>query len=322
MDAQADRQTLFPKIEPFGEGTLSLDGGHEMYWEQSGNPDGVPVVFLHGGPGAGANAAHRRFFDPEFYRIVIFDQRGAGRSKPYAELADNTTQYLVDDMEALRRHLGIERWLLFGGSWGSTLALSYGVKHPERAAGFVLRGIFLGTTKELDWFLNGLRVVFPEAWRAFTEFLPEEERGDVLEGYYRRLTDPDPKIHRPAAQAWNHYETSCSTLITDFEKETPSGSGPQALALARIEAHYFKNGMFLEDDYLLKNIGVIRDIPAMIVQGRYDMVCPVITADTLARAWPKAVYAVVPDAGHSAMEPGIRAALVKATERLKEAMTE
>ncbi len=321
MDAQADRQSLFPKIEPFGEGTLSFDGGHEMYWEQSGNPDGVPVVFLHGGPGAGANAAHRRFFDPEFYRIVIFDQRGAGRSKPYAELADNTTQHLVDDMEALRRHLGIERWLLFGGSWGSTLALSYGVKHPERAAGFVLRGIFLGTAKELDWFLNGLSVVFPEAWRAFTEFLPEDERGDVLDGYYRRLTDPDPKIHRPAAQAWNHYETSCSTLITNFERGASSGSGPQALALARIEAHYFKNGMFLEDDYLLKNIDVVRDIPAMIVQGRYDMVCPVITADALARAWPKADYAVVPDAGHSAMEPGIRAALVKATERLKETVT-
>ncbi len=322
MDAQADRQTLFPKIEPFGEGTLPLDGGHEMYWEQSGNPDGMPVVFLHGGPGAGANTAHRRFFDPEFYRIVIFDQRGAGRSTPYAELADNTTHYLVDDMEALRRHLGIERWLLFGGSWGSTLALSYGVKHPERAAGFVLRGIFLGTTKELDWFLTGLRIVFPEAWRAFTEFLPEEERGDVLDGYYRRLTDPDPKIHWPAAQAWNHYETSCSTLITDFEKGPPSGSGLQALALARIEAHYFKNSMFLEDDYLLKKIEVIRDIPAMVVQGRYDMVCPVITADTLAQAWPKADYAVVPDAGHSAMEPGIRSALVKATERLKEAMTE
>ena len=322
MDVHAERQTLFPKIDPFGEGTLSLDGGHKMYWEQSGNPNGVPVVFLHGGPGAGANAAHRRFFDPEFYRIVIFDQRGAGRSKPYAELADNTTQHLVDDMEVLRRHLGIERWLLFGGSWGSTLALSYGVKHPERAAGFVLRGIFLGTTKELDWFLNGLRVVFPEAWRAFTEFLPEEERGDVLDGYYRRLTDSDPKIHRPAAQAWNHYETSCSTLITDFEKGAPSGSGPQALALARIEAHYFKNGMFLEDDYLLKNIDVIRDIPAMIVQGRYDMVCPVITADTLARAWPKADYAVIPDAGHSAMEPGIRAALVMATEGLKKALTE
>ena len=322
MDAHADRQTLFPKIEPFGEGTLSLDGGHEMYWEQSGNPNGVPVVFLHGGPGAGANAAHRRFFDPEFYRIVIFDQRGAGRSKPYAELADNNTQHLVDDMEALRRHLGIERWLLFGGSWGSTLALSYGVKHPERAAGFVLRGIFLGTTKEIDWFLNGLRVVFPEAWRAFNEFLPEDEGGDVLDGYYRRLTDPDPKIHRPAAQAWNHYETSCSTLITDFKRGTPSGNGPQALALARIEAHYFKNGMFLEDDYLLENIDVIRDIPGMIVQGRYDMVCPVITADTLAQAWPKADYAIIPDAGHSAMEPGIRAALVKATERLKGAMTE
>lgn len=320
MDAQVDRQNLFPKIQPFGNGMLSLDSGHEMYWEQSGNPDGVPVLFLHGGPGAGANAAHRRFFDPDFYRIVIFDQRGAGRSKPYAELKDNTTWHLVDDMAALRRHLGIDRWLIFGGSWGSTLALAYGMTHPGHCAGFVLRGVFLGAADEMDWFLNGMQVVFPEAWRAFTGFLPEDEQSDVLEGYYRRLTDPDPMVHLPAARSWNRYETVCSTLLAEKEDGAPSSGGPQSLALARIEAHYFKNGMFLEDDYLLSNIDKVRDVPAVIVHGRYDMICPIITADKLATAWPKAEYVIVRDAGHSAMEPGIRSALVDATEGLKDAL--
>jgi len=317
MDAQAGRQALFPKIEPFGEGLLSLGGGHEMYWEQSGNPDGVPVVFLHGGPGAGANAAHRRFFDPETYRIVIFDQRGAGRSKPFSEITDNTTDHLVEDIETLRRHLGIEGWLIFGGSWGSTLALAYGIKHPERCTGFILRGIFLGSMQELDWFLGGIRTVFPEAWRDFMGFLPEDERADPTEAYFRRLTDPDPAQYLPAAEAWNHYEASCSVLRVNFNDTKPTGGGGAGLALARIEAHYFRNGMFLDDDYLLNNLGAVRDIPAVIIQGRYDMVCPIVTADKLAAAWPKADYVIVPDAGHSAMEPGIRTALVKATEDLK-----
>jgi len=317
MDAQTDRQNLFPKIEPFADGMLPVGGGHELYWEQSGNPDGVPVVFLHGGPGAGANASHRRFFDPDFYRIVIFDQRGAGRSRPYAELAHNTTQTLVADVETLRKHLDIPRWQVFGGSWGATLALVYGIEHPERCSGFVLRGVFLGTTGELEWFLDGVRNVFPEAWRAFTGFLPEAERADVLGGFHRRLTDPDPKVHLPAAEVWNRYETSCSTLLNDIEEGNAVSGGSRSLAIARIEAHYFKHGMFLEDNYLLRNVGRVRDIPAVIVQGRYDMVCPIVTADRLAAAWPQAQYVVVPDAGHSAMEPGIRKALVQATERLK-----
>ena len=317
MDAQDGQQTLFPKIEPFGEGMLSLGGGQEMYWEQSGNPDGVPVVFLHGGPGAGANAAHRRFFDPETYRIVIFDQRGAGRSKPFSELANNTTDHLVDDIETLRRHLGIDRWLIFGGSWGSTLGLAYGIKHSDRCSGFILRGIFLGGAEELDWFMGGIQTFFPEAWRKFMGFLPEQERSDPTEAYYRRLTNPDPAVHLPAAEAWNHYEASCSVLKVNFNDTKPTGGGGAGLALARIESHYFKNNMFLDDDALLNNLGAVQDIPAVIVQGRYDMVCPIVTADKLAAAWPKAEYVIVPDAGHSAMEPGIRTALVKATEELK-----
>lgn len=320
MDAQTDRQPLFPKISPFEDGMLSLDGGHEMYWEQSGNPDGFPVVFLHGGPGAGANPAHRRFFDPKFYRIIIFDQRGAGRSKPFGELNENTTQHLVEDIETLRRHLGVERWLIFGGSWGSTLALAYGAVYPERTAGFVLRGIFLGTTAELDWFVNGIRTVFPEAWKAFNGFLPEDEQGDIIGAYYRRLTNPDPKVHLPAAGAWNRYETSCSVLLTDFKDSAPSGAGAGSLPLALIEAHYFKNGMFLDDDYLMENIDKFQDVPAVIVQGRYDMICPIVTADKLADRWPKADYVIVPDAGHSAMETGIRQALVKATEKFKKTL--
>jgi len=317
MDTHSARQSLFPRIEPFDKGTLSLGGAHEMYWEQSGNPNGFPVVFLHGGPGAGANPAHRRFFDPEFYRIVIYDQRGSGRSKPFSELSDNTTDLLVDDIEALRRYLGIDRWMVFGGSWGSTLALAYGIKNPDRCAAFVLRGVFLGSQAELDWFLYGIETVFPEAWNAFSGFLPEDERGDLFENYHRRLTDPDPDVHLPAAEAWNRYETSCSVLIVDFNGAPPSGGGPGSLGLARIEAHYFKNGMFLEDDYLLDNVSALSDIPAAIVQGRYDMVCPIVTADKLAARWPKADYVIVPDAGHSAMETGIREALVKATQRLK-----
>jgi len=274
-------------------------------------------VFLHGGPGAGANASHRRFFDPDFYRIVILDQRGAGRSRPYAALEDNSTWHLVDDIETLRKHLGIEHWMAFGGSWGATLALAYGIKHPERCAGFVLRGVFLGTREELDWFLNGIRNVFPEAWRAFTGFLPKAERADVLEGYYHRLVDPDPKVHLPAAEAWNGYETACSTLLSDQEDGNGISGGSRSLAIARIEAHYFKHRMFLDDNYLMRNVGRVLGVPAVIVQGRYDMVCPIVTADQLARAWPEATYKIVADAGHSAMEPGIRKALVGATERLK-----
>jgi proline iminopeptidase len=317
MDTRYARSDLFPEIEPYRTGMLALDRQHNMYWEESGNPRGMPVLFLHGGPGAGAAAAHRRFFDPRHYRIIIFDQRGCGRSVPHADLTDNTTPHLIGDIERLRQALAIERWLLFGGSWGSTLALSYGLRWPDRCAGFVLRGLFLGTKAEVDWFLYGMRTFFPEAWRTFTEFLPEDERDDLLAAYYRRLIDPDPDIHQPAAAAWSRYETACSNLIPRQE-ELGGGVGDiSALALARIEAHFFINDLFLPDGEILANVDILRRLPAVLVQGRYDMVCPIATADTLARAWPEARYCVVPDAGHSAMEPGIRAALVRATEAMK-----
>ena len=315
MDVRHTRLDLFPEIQPYARGVLDLDGRHTMYWEQSGNPEGEPVVFLHGGPGAGASPAHRRFFDPSHYRIVVFDQRGCGRSRPYADLTDNTTWHLVDDMERLRRHLGIDRWLVFGGSWGAALALAYGVRWPDRCTGFVLRGVFLGNRREVDWFLYGMGTVFPEAWRSFRDFLPESERHDVLNAYYARLVSADPTVHRAAAAAWSRYETACSNLIP--RADDVAGGDGAALALARLEAHYFVNDVFLVDGELLNGIGALRHLPAAIVQGRYDMVCPVITADTLARAWPEAEYQIVPDAGHSAMEPGIRTALVHATEAMK-----
>lgn len=316
MDVRHHRTDLYPEIEPFASGQLPLDGGHVMYWEQSGNPHGVPVLFLHGGPGAGAAAAHRRFFDPRYYRIVIFDQRGCGRSRPHGVVQNNSTPHLVADIEALRRHLNIYQWILFGGSWGSTLALAYGTRWPQHCAGFILRGIFLGTRKEVDWFLYGMGTFFPEAWRAFASHLPEREHKDLLGGYYRRLMDPDPAVHLPAAAAWSRYETVCSNLIPRPDEPISSGDSA-ALALARIEAHYFVNDVFLRDGELLANIRRLRQVPAVIVQGRYDMVCPIVTSDELARAWPEARYVIVPDAGHSAMEPGIRAALVRATESIK-----
>ena len=311
------RRDLFPEIEAYETGYLPLDTRHVMYWEQSGNPQGMPVVFLHGGPGAGATPAHRRFFDPAYYRIVVFDQRGSGRSKPLGALEDNTTPHLVADIERLRTHLGIERWMVFGGSWGSTLSLAYAQAHPERCLGLVLRGIFLCRRSEIEWFLYGMREIFPENWRAFSGFLPEEERADLLGNYHRRLIDPDPAVHMPAARAWSTYEGACSTLLPSPETVANFGQERMALGLARIEAHYFVNDAFLPEGGLLAHIDRIRHIPTTIVQGRYDMVCPIRSADDLVQAWPEAEYFVVPDAGHSAMEPGIRTRLVEATERFK-----
>jgi proline iminopeptidase len=311
------RRDLFPPIEPYTTGTLAVDGRHTLYWEQSGNPRGIPVMFLHGGPGAGATATHRRFFDPTSYRIVVFDQRGAGRSTPLGELTDNSTRHLVADIEALRRHLGIERWVVFGGSWGSTLALNYAVAHRERCRALILRGIFLCRQSEVDWFLYGIRNVFPEAWRAFAAAIPEHERGDLLVAYYRRLTNPDPIVHLPAARAWSTFEGSCSTLLPSADAIAGLGEDRMALGLARIEAHYFTHEIVAHEHDLLRQLDRIRAIPTTIVQGRYDMVCPIVTADELAKAWPEAEYVVVPDAGHSAMEPGVRAQLVAATERMK-----
>ena len=313
---------LYPFIEPRASGMLELDCRHRMYWEEAGNTSGVPVVFLHGGPGAGSTADHRRFFDPRFYRIIVFDQRGAGRSSPHGEIEHNTTQLLVADLEILRTHLGVERWVLFGGSWGSTLALAYGTSHPERCLGFVLRGIFLGSTDEIDWFLHGLRRFFPEAWRAFVHDIPEAERGDLLQAYHRRLVHPDPQVHLPAARAWSAYEGACSTLRPSGENVRQVTVNPTALSLARIEAHYFVNDIFMPQGTLLSGVARLRHLPCWIVQGRYDAVCPIATADSLARAWPEARYVIVPDAGHSAWEPGILAALVQATEALKEPLAE
>jgi len=308
---------LFPPVEPFATGTLALDAPHRMYFEQSGDPRGVPVVFLHGGPGAGASAVHRQFFDPAFYRIVVYDQRGAGRSTPLGCLENNTTPKLVEDLEKLREHLGIERWLVFGGSWGSTLALAYAEHHPERCRGLVLRGIFLCRQSEIDWFLYGVRHIFPDAWRTFAGYIPEAERGDLLEAYHKRLTHPDPAVHMPAARCWSVYEGSCSTLLPNPGLVADFASDRVALGLARIEAHYFKHDIFLPEDFLMKNVGRLKDVPGVIVQGRYDIVCPAVSADDLHRAWPEAEYFVVPDAGHSAFEPGIRSRLVAATEQFK-----
>lgn len=311
------RGDLFPDIAPFETGLLPLESGHVMYWEQVGNPRGQPVLFLHGGPGAGAGAVHRRFFDPQHWRLVVFDQRGAGRSRPLGELRANTTPHLVDDIETLRRFLGLEKWLLFGGSWGSTLALAYAQAHPSRVAGCVLRGVFLGRDAEVEWFLYGLRRFFPDAWQSFAEHVAERERGDLLGAYLRRLTDPDPLVHLPAARAWSQYEGSCSTLLPSPETVASFAQDRTALGLARIEAHYFAHRLFLREGGLLTGMGALAEIPAEIVQGRYDMVCPAETAFELAAAWPRARLTIVPDAGHSALEPGVRTALVAAVERFR-----
>lgn len=311
------RGDLYPDIAPFETGLLPLTGGHVMYWEQVGNPRGQPVLFLHGGPGAGAGAIHRRFFDPGHWRVIIFDQRGAGRSRPLGELRENTTPHLVSDIETLRRFFGIERWLLFGGSWGSTLALAYAQAHPDRVAGCVLRGVFLGRRSEVEWFLYGLRRVFPDAWAAFAEHMPPAERGDLLRAYLKRLCDPDPLVHGPAARAWSLYEGSCSTLLPSPETVASFAQDRSALGLARIEAHYFAHDLFLPPEGLLGGMHRIAHVPAEIVQGRYDMVCPADTAFDLAAAWPRARLTVVPDAGHSALEPGVRTALVAAVERFR-----
>ena len=312
------RSELFPPIDPYASGMLRVDEIHTLYWEQCGNPRGVPVVFLHGGPGAGASPTHRRFFDPQHYRIVIMDQRGAGRSTPLGEVRRNDTDLLIEDLERLRRHLGIERWHLFGGSWGSTLALAYAQAHPQRCLGLMLRGIFLMRKQEIDWFLYQMKVIFPEAWHSFVNHIPPAERGDLLEAYWRRLDAREPTVRMAAARAWSVYEGACSSLLPSPELIAASGEDNHALGLARIEAHYFRANRFTPEDRLLRDLPRIRHLPAVIVQGRYDIVCPITSADELHRAWPEADYRIVADAGHSAMEPGIRAALVQATERFKD----
>ena len=313
-------RTLYPEISPFNTGFLPVSNLHTLYYEESGSPQGKPVVFLHGGPGAGTQPRQRQFFDPTFYRIILLDQRGAGQSTPGGELRQNTTWDLVEDLEKLRAHLGIDRWLVFGGSWGSTLGLAYGQAYPERCLGFVLRGIFLGRQSEIDWFLYGLRNVFPEAWQRFADMLPEDERTDLLRGYLKRLFDPSPRVHLPYARAWSEYEGTCSTLLPN--PDLVRHFADEALGLARLEAHYFAHQCFLAPGELIGRIDRIRHLPASIIQARYDMVCPIVNADELARAWPSARYVVVPDAGHSVWEPPVRAAVMSELEHMKLLVTE
>ncbi|MEI6738488.1 MAG: prolyl aminopeptidase [Pseudomonadota bacterium] len=311
------RTDFYPPIEPFEIGNFPLDGLHTMYYEQSGKPDGVPVLFLHGGPGSGASASHRQFFDPAFYRIVIFDQRGSGRSTPLGELNDNTTPLLIADIERLREKLAIRRWIVFGGSWGSTLALAYAEFHPAEVMALVLRGIFLCRQFEIDWFLYGLKHIFPEPWHKLADHLPPHERSNILQAYYALITNPGPAIHLPAARLWSIYEGSCSTLLPNDSIVANFGSDHVALGLARMESHYFMHDIFLPENFLLDNVGKIRHIPTIIIQGRYDVVCPIVSADDLIRAFPEAEYHIVNDAGHSAFEPGIRAKLISTMEKLK-----
>ena len=321
MNTPLPPSPLYPPIEPYRTGMLPVDDLHTLYWEECGNPQGVPVLFLQGGPGAGLTPKHRQFFDPQHYRIVLLDQRGAGQSTPLGEVRHNTTQLLVQDIEQLRAMLGIDAWLVFGGSWGSTLALAYGQAHPERCTGFVLRGIFLCTPAEIDWFMNGMRWFFPEAHARFAEPIPEAERGDLLKAYARRLFSDDPAENLQAARAWGRYEGSCLHLLPHPEVAEEFGSEAVGLGLGRLEAHYFLNQAFLTDDQLIRNVGRIQHLPAVIVQGRYDVVCPPQSAWRLHQAWPSATFQMIADAGHAALEPGIAAALVAATDRFRDTGT-
>ena len=311
------RRKLYPEVQPYRMGHLRVPDGHRIYWEECGNPRGKPAVFVHGGPGAGADARSRRFFDPRRYRIVVFDQRGCGRSRPHASLRSNTTWDLVADMERLREHLGIEHWLVFGGSWGSTLSLAYAQTHPSRVTELVLRGIFMLRRKELEWFYQeGASAIFPDRWEPYLAAIPPRERGDMMRAYYRRLTGRNRRTAVAAARAWAVWEGSTSFLVPDEENAAKWGEDRFALAVARIECHYFVNRGFMKrEDQLLTGVDRIRHIPAVVVQGRYDVVCPMMTAWDLHRAWPEADFRLVPDAGHAALEPGITHELVSATDR-------
>lgn len=311
---------LYPGIEPYQTGTLQVSELHKIYYEQVGNPNGKPVVFLHGGPGGGIDAVYYRYFDPEKWRVVLFDQRGCGRSTPHAELQENTTWDLVSDIEKLRSHLGIVNWAVFGGSWGSTLSLAYSQTHPEACLGLILRGIFLLRQKELHWFYQaGASYIFPEAWEGYLQPIPLAEREDLIAAYYKRLTSSDATIRSQAARAWSVWEASTSKLFPDVVLQQRFGESQFADAFARIECHYFVNrGFFATEDQLLRHCDRIRHLPTVIVQGRYDVVCPMVSAWELHQAFPEAELIVVPDAGHSMTEPGIRSALIEATDRFAE----
>lgn len=310
-------KSLYPELQARRTGTLPPEDGHTVWFEESGNPDGIPVVFVHGGPGGGTQPLYRRFFDPARYRIVLFDQRGCGQSTPHAELEHNNTWALVSDMERLRELLGIQAWVVFGGSWGSTLSLAYSQNHPDRTLAIILRGIFLLRQQELEWFYqDGASRMFPDAWEQYLQAIPDDERDDLLQAYYRRLTHPDQTVRVSAARAWSRWEAATSKLIPSPSLVESFQDARFAEAFARIESHYFVHGGFLDHpDQLLHNVERIRHIPGFIVQGRYDVVCPPQTAWDLHQAWPEAEYHVVPDAGHSATEPGIVDRLVDATDR-------
>lgn len=318
-ESPAPRRGLYPPLKPYSTGFLRVSDVHEIYFEESGNPRGKPVVFLHGGPGAGTDAKMRSFFDPLRYRIVLCDQRGCGKSRPHASLHDNTTWHLVADIEHLREHLGIERWQVFGGSWGSTLALAYAEAHPDRVTELVLRGIFLLRRWELDWFYQssgGAAALYPDLWEHYIEPIPEAERSDLIRAYYTRLTSEDPRVLGRAARAWSVWEGATSFLRANPDYVARFQEDDYAAAFARIECHYFINGGFLRsDNQLIEEVGKIRHIPAVIVQGRYDVICPMRSAWDLHRAWPEADLRIVPDAGHSAFEPGNLHELVSATDR-------
>ena len=332
---------LYPAIEPYRTGRLTVDDLHTMYWEECGNPAGVPVVFLHGGPGAGCSPEHRRFFDPQYYRIVLFDQRGAGRSTPHGETRNNTTAHLVSDIEALRAMLKISRWHVFGGSWGSTLALAYAQTHPSACSSLTLRGIFLLQAYEVDWFLHGIRNFAPQAWQEFVDFLPESLRGDLCDGYWKQLNHELPEIRAAAANSWAGYEAKSVSLrsgvATSSGVTSASGGGarlvagsatavgvpttasPSSVGLARMEVHYMRCNQFEPNDALMRGVERVRHIPCAIVQGKYDLLCPPITAWALHRAWPESTLHIIEDAGHSAFEPGIRAALVSIMDGRRDA---
>ncbi len=307
---------LYPEIEPFHTEHFAVTSRHTLYLEQCGNPKGAPVLFVHGGPGAGCSKMDRRFFDPRAFRVVLVDQRGAGRSTPLGELAENTIDDLVADFERIRVKLGLDKWHVFGGSWGSTLGLYYAERHPERVLSLCLRGIWLLRELEVDWWLHGLRALAPELWRAFAEHLPENRRNDLLNGYWELLHSPDEAVARAAAKAWATYEGAACTLLPNPEFFALLTNDTTSWALARLEAHYLRNQRFTPDDRLLQDIQRVRNIPAFIVHGRYDLVCPIVGADDLHRAWPEASYLVVDDAGHSSHEPGIAKQLVAAMDRV------
>jgi len=307
---------LYPDIEPFRTHRLAVESPHELHVEECGVADGIPVLFLHGGPGAGCEPYHRRFFDPERYRIILFDQRGCGRSTPHGSLQANTTGALVADIEAIRVHLGIEQWVVFGGSWGSTLALAYGQAHPQRVSGLILRGIFLCLEREIRWFYQeGAGRMVPDYWQEYLAPIPEEERGDLVAAYYRRLTGDNELARLAAAKAWSIWEGRCASLLPNEAIVSHLGSPRTALSMARIECHYFVNQAFLEPDQLLRDMPRIAHIPGVIVHGRYDLICPLESAWKLHRAWPGSELQIIPDAGHAASEPGIRSALVEAADR-------